>query len=245
MHSDHSTPTVFVGMWYGVGSKDEPPGKTGFAHLFEHLMFQGTENREGEYFSPFTDAGATGMNGTTSEDRTNYYATVPSGALDMALWMESDRMSHLLGAVTQEALDEQRGVVQNEKRQGETRPYAKMGDKIREGLYPVGHPYRHSIIGSMEDLDAATVDDVHEWFKQYYGASNVVLVLAGDVTVEDAAKVAHYFGEAPAGEPLSYPKEMGSAADRQSRRDDVRQGRRNAHHPGLGIAGTERQRHVA
>ena len=106
VHSDHSTPTVFVGMWYGVGSKDEPEGKTGFAHLFEHLMFQGTENREGEYFSPFMDAGATGMNGTTAEDRTNYYATVPSGALDMALWMESDRMTYLLGAVTQEALDE-------------------------------------------------------------------------------------------------------------------------------------------
>ncbi|MBT8092350.1 MAG: insulinase family protein, partial [Gammaproteobacteria bacterium] len=207
VHSDHSTPTIFVGMWYAVGSKDEPPGKTGFAHLFEHLMFQGTSSREGEYFSPFTKAGATGMNGTTSDDRTNYYATVPSGALDMALWMESDRMINLLGAVTQEALDEQRGVVQNEKRQGETRPYAKMGDKIREGIYPVGHPYRHSIIGSMDDLNAATIDDVHEWFKTYYGASNVVLVLAGDVTVEDARKkVEHYFAAAPAGEPLAYPK---------------------------------------
>ncbi len=207
VHSDHSTPTVFVGMWYAVGSKDEPAGKTGFAHLFEHLMFQGTENREGEYFSPFTDAGATGMNGTTSEDRTNYFATVPSGALDMALWMESDRMTHLLGAVTQDALDEQRGVVQNEKRQRETRPYAQMGDKIRAGLYPPDHPYRHSVIGSMEDLDAASLDDVHDWFNTYYGASNVVLVLAGDVTLEDArAKVTHYFSEAPAGEPLSYPQ---------------------------------------
>jgi predicted Zn-dependent peptidase len=161
VHSDHSTPTVFVGMWYGVGSKDEPEGKTGFAHLFEHLMFQGTENRDGEYFSPFTDAGATGMNGTTSEDRTNYFATVPTGALDMALWMESDRMSYLLGAVTQEALDEQRGVVKNEKRQGENRPYAKMRDLMRAGLYPVDHPYRHSIIGSMEDLDNASLEDVH------------------------------------------------------------------------------------
>ena len=208
VHSDHSTPTVFVGMWYGVGSKDEPEGKTGFAHLFEHLMFQGTENREGEFFSPFTDAGATGMNGTTSEDRTNYFATVPSEALDMALWMESDRMTYLLGAVTQDALDEQRGVVQNEKRQGETRPYAKMYDKIRAGIYPTDHPYRHSIIGSMEDLDAATLDDVHEWFETYYGASNVVLVLAGDVTLEDAkTKVEHYFAEAPAGEPLSHPRE--------------------------------------
>ena len=207
VHSDHSTPTVFVGMWYGVGSKNEPEGRTGFAHLFEHLMFQGSENREGEYFSPFTDAGATGMNGTTNEDRTNYYATVPSGALDMALWMESDRMSHLLGAIDQEALDEQRDVVQNEKRQGETRPYAKMYDKIREGIYPVDHPYRHSIIGSMDDLGAASLDDVHEWFNTYYGASNVILVLAGDVTIEDAKeKVSHYFGEAPAGEPLSHPR---------------------------------------
>ncbi len=207
VHTDHSTPTVFVGMWYGVGSKDEPEGKTGFAHLFEHLMFQGTENRDGEYFSPFMDAGATGMNGTTSEDRTNYYATVPTGALDMALWMESDRMSYLLGAVTQEALDEQRGVVKNEKRQRENRPYAQMGDRIRAGLYPVDHPYRHSIIGSMEDLDNASLDDVHEWFNTYYGASNVVLVLAGDIDVETAKeKVTHYFSEAPAGVPLVYPK---------------------------------------
>ena len=208
VHSDHSTPTVFVGMWYGVGSKDEPEGKTGFAHLFEHLMFQGTENRDGEYFSPFLEAGATGMNGTTSEDRTNYYATVPTGALDMALWMESDRMSYLLGAVTQDALDEQRGVVQNEKRQRETQPYAQMWDKIRAGLYPVDHPYRHSIIGSMEDLDAASVDDVHEWFNTYYGASNVVLVLAGDITAADAReKVEYYFADAPAGVPLSYAKQ--------------------------------------
>ena len=207
VHEDRSTPTVFVGMWYGVGSKDEPNGKTGFAHLFEHLMFQGTENREGEYFSPFMDAGATGMNGTTSEDRTNYYATVPTGALDMALWMESDRMSYLLGAVTQEALDEQRGVVKNEKRQRENRPYAQMGDRIRDGLYPVDHPYRHSIIGSMEDLDNASVEDVHEWFNTYYGASNVVLVLAGDIDLETAKeKVSHYFAEAPAGVPLVYPK---------------------------------------
>ena len=207
VHSDHSTPTVYVGMWYGVGSKDEPAGKTGFAHLFEHLMFQSTENRDGEYFSPFSDAGATGMNGTTNPDRTNYYATVPSGALDMALWMESDRMSHLLGAVTQDALDEQRGVVQNEKRQGQSRPYAKMGDKIREGVYPVDHPYRHSTIGSMEDLDAASLDDVHEWFNTYYGASNVVLVLAGDVTAADAReKVSRYFGSAPSGVPLAHPK---------------------------------------
>ncbi len=207
VHSDHSTPTIFVGMWYGVGSKDEPEGKTGFAHLFEHLMFQGSENHDGEYFTPFTDAGATGMNGTTNEDRTNYYATVPTGALDMALWMESDRISHLLGAITQDVLDEQRAVVQNEKRQGETRPYAQMGDKIRAGIYPVDHPYRHPVIGSMDDLNAASLDDVHEWFNTYYGASNVILVLAGDISLDDArVKADHYFGAAPTGEPLSHPK---------------------------------------
>ncbi len=208
VYSDHSSPTIFVGMWYGVGSKDEPEGRTGFAHLFEHLMFQGTANRDGEYFEPFTKAGATGMNGTTSEDRTNYYATVPTGALDMALWMESDRMSNLLGAVTQEALDEQRAVVQNEKRSGENRPYSGISDRVRAGLYPVDHPYRHSVIGSMEDLDAASLEDVHEWFNEYYGASNVVLVLAGDIDLETAQeKVAHYFSEAPTGVPLTKPQQ--------------------------------------
>ena len=208
VHPDHSTRTVYVGIWYGVGSKDEPPGQTGFAHLFEHLMFQGTENREGEYFAPFTKAGATGMNGTTSEDRTNYFATVPTGALDMALWMESDRMSNLLGAVTQEALDEQRGVVQNEKRQGENRPYAGVYDRVRANVYPAGHPYRHSVIGSMEDLDAASLEDVHEWFDTYYGASNAVLVLSGDVDVATAKeKVTHFFSGAPAGVPLVKPQQ--------------------------------------
>ena len=208
VHTDHSVPTVFVGMWYGVGSADEPEGKTGFAHLFEHLMFQGTANRDGEFFTPFTEAGATGMNGTTSEDRTNYFATVPTGALDMALWMESDRMTYLLGAVTQEALDEQRGVVQNEKRQRANRPYAGMSDRIRAGIYPVDHPYRHSVIGSMEDLDAASLEDVHEWFETYYGASNVVLVLAGDISLETAKeKVGYYFAEAPAGVELVKPQQ--------------------------------------
>lgn len=208
VYADHSSPTIFVGMWYGVGSKDEPDGKTGFAHLFEHLMFQGTANRDGEYFEPFTKAGATGMNGTTSEDRTNYYATVPTGALDMALWMESDRMSNLLGAVTQEALDEQRSVVQNEKRSGDNRPYSGISDRVRAGLYPIDHPYRHSIIGSMEDLDNAALEDVHEWFNKYYGASNVVLVLAGDIDVETAKeKVTSYFGAVPAGVPLTKPRQ--------------------------------------
>ena len=204
VYPDHSVPTVYVAMYYGVGAKDEPPGKTGFAHLFEHLMFQGTENREGEYFAPFSLAGATGMNGTTNQDRTNYYATVPTGALDMALWMESDRLSYLLGAITQEALDEQRDVVKNEKRQRENRPYHMVYEHILKGLFPVGHPYHHTTIGSMEDLDNASLKDVHGWFKKYYGGTNTYLVLAGDITVEQAKeKVAYYFSEAPAGEPLT------------------------------------------
>ncbi|MED5461821.1 MAG: pitrilysin family protein, partial [Pseudomonadota bacterium] len=227
VYTDHSTPTIFVGIWYAVGSKDEPDDKTGFAHLFEHLMFQGTENREGEYFTPFTKAGATGMNGTTSEDRTNYFATVPTGAIDMALWMESDRMSHLLGAVTQEALDEQRGVVQNEKRQGENRPYSGMYDRIRAGVYPAGHPYRHSVIGSMEDLDAASLEDVHEWFNTYYGASNAVLVLAGDINIETAReKVTHYFSGAPAGVPLVKPQQW---------IPEIRENRKEIMYDGVGL----------
>jgi zinc protease len=207
VYSDHAVPTVFVAMYYGVGAKDEPPGKTGFAHLFEHLMFQGTENREGEYVTPFTQAGATGMNGTTGQDRTNYFATVPTGALDMALWMESDRMTYLLGAIDQAALDEQRDVVKNEKRQRENRPYHMVYQSVLEGLFPVGHPYHHTIIGSMEDLDAASLEDVHAWFEKYYGGTNSYLVLAGDVTVEQAKeKVAFYFNEAPVGEPLIKPE---------------------------------------
>ncbi len=204
VYPDHAVPTVHVAAYYGVGSKDEPPGKTGFAHLFEHLMFGPSENREGTYFAPFSRAGATGLNGTTGQDRTNYFATVPTGALDMALWMESDRMTYLLGAVSQEALDEERDVVKNEKRQRESGPYALVHQRVLEGLFPIGHPYRHSPIGSMDDLDNASLDDVHSWFKKYYGGTNTYLILAGDVTVEQAKeKVAFYFSEAPAGEPLT------------------------------------------
>ena len=160
VHEDRKAPVVAVSIWFHVGSKDENPGKTGFAHLFEHLMFNGSENYDDEYFGPFEEVGATGMNGTTWFDRTNYFETVPTPALDMALWMESDRMGHLLGAVTQEKLDNQRGVVQNEKRQGDNQPYGKVDYQELEGLFPEGHPYRWSTIGSMEDLDAASLEDV-------------------------------------------------------------------------------------
>ncbi|MCH1925073.1 insulinase family protein [Shewanella sp. C32] len=204
VHTDHSVPKVFVGIWYKVGSKDEPEGKTGFAHLFEHLMFQGTANRKGDYFLPYNKVGATGINGTTDLDRTNYYATIPSNAIDTALWMESDRMAYLAGAITQDALNEQRDVVKNEKRQGQLRPGSETSRRYQTGFYPVGHPYAHSTIGSMEDLDNASLDDVKQWFKDYYGASNAVLVLSGDIDVATAKeKVSHYFSDAPAGKPNS------------------------------------------
>ena len=206
VHEDHKAPVVAVNLWYDVGSADERPGKTGFAHLFEHLMFNGSENYNDDYFKPFDRVGATGMNGTTSEDRTNYFQVVPATALDMALWMESDRMGHLLGAIDQPRLDEQRGVVQNEKRQGENEPYGKDYNIISENIYPHGHPYDHTVIGSMEDLNAATLEDVQEWFKTYYGPTNAVLVVAGDVDPQDVkARVERYFGDIPAGPPLTKP----------------------------------------
>jgi len=208
VHEDHKAPIVAVNIWYHVGSKNEKAGKTGFAHLFEHLMFNGSENYDDEYFKPFELVGATSMNGTTNFDRTNYFENVPNTALDMALWMESDRMGHLLGAITQEKLDEQRGVVQNEKRQGDNQPYGTVDYRILEGLFPVGHPYSWNVIGSMDDLDAASLEDVHEWFETYYGPNNVVIVVAGDVNPQEALeKVEKYFGDNPPGPPIAKPRE--------------------------------------
>jgi zinc protease len=203
VHEDHKAPIVAVNVWYHVGSKNEKEGKTGFAHLFEHLMFNGSENYNDDYFKPFDRVGATGMNGTTNFDRTNYFQEVPKNALDMALWMESDRMGHLLGAIDQARLDEQRGVVQNEKRQGENQPYGKVFTTAFKNIFPAGHPYSWSVIGYMEDLDAASLEDVQEWFKGYYGAANAVLVVAGDVEPQQVReRVEHYFGPIPAGPPL-------------------------------------------
>jgi predicted Zn-dependent peptidase len=207
VHEDHKAPIVAVNIWYHVGSKDEPAGRTGFAHLFEHLMFNGSENHPGEYFDPFELAGATNMNGTTNSDRTNYFENVPTTALDMALWMESDRMGHLLGAIDQATLDEQRGVVQNEKRQGENQPYGQLNEIESKAIYPVGHPYHHTVIGSMNDLNAASLEDVKNWFRTWYGPNNAVLVLAGDIDLATAkAKVAKYFGDIPATPTMAQPK---------------------------------------
>jgi predicted Zn-dependent peptidase len=206
VHTDRKAPIVAVNVWYHVGSKNEPPGRTGFAHLFEHLMFQGSEHHDDEYHKPLERVGATGMNGTTSFDRTNYFQNVPTTALDLALWMESDRMGHLLGVIDQARLDEQRGVVQNEKRQGENRPYGRVYESALKASFPVGHPYHWLPIGSMEDLNSATVEDVHDWFRTYYGAANAVLVLAGDVDVATAREKAdRYFGHIPAGPALTRP----------------------------------------
>lgn len=209
VHTDRKAPVVAVSVWYAVGSKHEPAGKTGFAHLFEHLMYNGSENVPGDYFGPLQQVGATDYNGTTWFDRTNYFETVPTGALDMALMMESDRMGHLLGAVTPKVLDNQRSVVQNEKRMGDNRPFGMVRYLQNETLYPVGHPYHHATIGSMADLDSASLDDVRGWFRDHYGPNNAVLVLAGDIDLATAkAKVAHWFADIPAGpaiQPVSAP----------------------------------------
>ncbi|WP_295859294.1 pitrilysin family protein [uncultured Xanthomonas sp.] len=207
VHTDRKAPIVAVNLWYHVGAKDEPAGRTGFAHLFEHLMFQGSENHHGEFFEPFKQVGVTDQNGTTNSDRTNYFENVPTTALDMALWMESDRMGHLLGAIDQAALDEQRGVVQNEKRQGENQPYGQAWSRLSRALYPAGHPYHHTVIGSMNDLNAASLADVKQWFRTWYGPNNAVLVLAGDIDVATAKeKVTRYFGDIPAGPSMAQPK---------------------------------------
>lgn len=205
VHEDHKAPIVAVNVWYHVGSKNEKPGKTGFAHLFEHLMFNGSENFNDDYFQALERVGATNLNGTTNEDRTNYFQNVPTSALDLVLWLESDRMGHLLGAINQAKLDEQRGVVQNEKRQSENEPYAVAWDLIVNATWPAGHPYAHRVIGSMEDLNAASLNDVHEWFKTYYGAANATLVIAGDVHPDTVfEKVKKYFGDIPSGPPLAH-----------------------------------------
>ncbi len=205
VHEDRKAPIVAVNVWYHVGSKNEPQGRSGFAHLFEHLMFNGSENFNDDYFQVLERVGATDLNGTTNRDRTNYFQNVPTKALDLAMWMESDRMGHLLGAVDQEKLDEQRGVVQNEKRQGENQPYGQVFNKITDATYPEGHPYAHTVIGSMDDLTAAALDDVHECFKTYYGPNNAVVVIAGDVNAQDAKTMAEkYFGDIPPGPPVSH-----------------------------------------
>ena len=204
VHEDHKAPIVAVNTWYHVGSKNEKPGKTGFAHLFEHLMFSGSDDFNHTYINAMEKIGATNLNGTTNNDRTNYFENVPTSMLDYALFAESDRMGHLLGVLDQKKLDLQRGVVQNEKRQGENQPYGVTEQLLTENTYPVGHPYSWTVIGSMADLDAASLKDVQEWFKTYYGPNNVTVVVAGDVTPDVVReKVEKYYGEIPPGPPIA------------------------------------------
>ena len=204
VHEDHKTPIVAVGVWYHVGSANEVPGRTGFAHLFEHLMFNGSEHADTDWFEEMNEVGASSMNGSTDFDSTKYFQVVPTVALDRVLWLESDRMGNLLPAIDQAKLDEQRKVVQNEKRQRENQPLAKMGEFLMRGSYPAGHPYSWEPVGSMEDLNAASLDDVRTFFKSWYRPNNAVLVLSGDITVEDArAKVTKYFGAIPGGPPIN------------------------------------------
>ena len=204
VHEDHKAPIVAVNSWYHVGSKNEKLGKTGFAHLFEHLMFSGSDDFNHTYINAMEKIGATNLNGTTNNDRTNYFENVPTSMLDYALFAESDRMGHLLGVLDQKKLDLQRGVVQNEKRQGENQPYGVTEELLVENTYPVGHPYSWTVIGSMKDLDAASLSDVQEWFKTYYGPNNVIVVVAGDVTPEVVReKVEKYYGDIPPGPPIA------------------------------------------
>ncbi|MDO1559187.1 pitrilysin family protein [Brevundimonas sp. 2R-24] len=207
VHEDRKTPIVGIAAWYNVGSKDEPEGKTGFAHLFEHIMlFNGTEHVP-NLIEPLRDMGATNWNGTTWFDRTNYFQTVPTPALERGLYIESERMGYILGALTQERLDAQRGIVQNEKRQGDNQPYGLTFYRMLEALFPEGHPYRHSTIGSMADLDSASLEDVRQWFRDNYGPNNAVLILSGDISVAEARPlVERYFGQIPRG-PDNIPAE--------------------------------------
>ena len=204
VHEDHKAPIVAFNVWYHVGSKNEKPGRTGFAHLFEHLMFNGSENYNDDYFKPMQKVGATDLNGTTNEDRTNYFENVPTSALDLVLWMESDRMGHLKGAISQARLDEQRGVVQNEIRQYLNEPFGVTEDLIVKGTYPPGHPYSWSVGGSLEDLGNAKLEDVQQWFATYYGPNNAIVAIAGDIDAKTALeKVKRYFGDIPPSPPIS------------------------------------------
>jgi zinc protease len=200
LQPDRSSPVVAVHVMYHVGSRNEQPGRTGFAHLFEHLLFQGSEHvGEAEHFRLVQEVGGT-LNGSTWFDRTNYYETVPSHQLDLALWLESDRMGWFLSSITQEKLDNQRDVVKNERRQSyENRPYGLATETVLSHAFPEGHPYRHPTIGYMEDLDRATLDDVKNFFTEWYAPSNAVLVLCGDFETEEAMRrVERYFGDVPA-----------------------------------------------
>jgi zinc protease len=204
VHEDRGCPIVALSVWYHVGSKNEVPGRTGFAHLFEHLMFEGSEHHDHGYFQPLQEAGAS-LNGSTNADRTNYWEVVPSNAVDRALWMESDRMGYLLPALTDAKFATQRDVVLNERRQNyENRPYGLSGMAIVAALFPAEHPYHWLTIGSAEDLRAASIEDVRTFFRTYYHPGNASVAIAGDIDPDRAFEmVEHYFGDIPGGSPAA------------------------------------------
>ncbi len=201
LHEDHSTPIVVVNTWYKVGSGDEKPGRTGFAHLFEHVMFMGSEHVPVGQFDKWLEAAGANNNGSTTEDRTNYYESMPSNALPLALWLDADRMGKLLPVMDQSKLDLQRDVVKNERRQRvDNAPYGKSNETIIAALYPANHPYHWPVIGSMADLSAASLDDVKQFFRTYYAPNNATMVIAGDFNRDSAVTwVNRYFGAIPRG----------------------------------------------
>ncbi len=204
VHEDHNVPIVGVNMWYHVGSRNEKRGKTGFAHLFEHFFFNGSENYPHGFREAMDDLGANNRNGTTNGDRTNFFEDVPVSALERTLFLESDRMGYLANYISKEMLERERGVVQNEKRQGENQPYGRVRDEVSAKMYPYSHPYSWSTIGSMDDLNAASLEDIKAWYRTYYGPNNAVIALAGDITPERAlALVTKYFGAIPPGPALA------------------------------------------
>ena len=218
VHEDHSVPIVGVNMWYHVGSRNEKRGKTGFAHLFEHFFFNGSENYPPGFREAMDDLGANNRNGTTNTDRTNFFEDVPISALERTLYLEADRMGFLANYISKEMLERERGVVQNEKRQGENQAVRARVFRNREKIYPYSHPYSWSTIGTMEDLNAATLDDIKEWYRTYYGPNNAVISLAGDITPERALELVNkYFGGIAPGPPLPRTEKWIPALDRNIR----------------------------
>jgi zinc protease len=246
VHTDHSVPVVGVNMWYHVGSRNEKRGKTGFAHLFEHFFFNGSENYPHGFREAMDDLGATNRNGTTNTDRTNFFEDVPVSALERTLYLEADRMGFLGNYINKDMLERERGVVQNEKRQGENQPYGRVWSERTQRMYPYSHPYSWPVIGYMEDLQAASLEDVKEWYRTYYGPNNAVISLSGDITPERALElVKKYFDGIPAGPALVRTEKWVPALDRNIRdtmEDQVPQVRiyRSYHIPGWGDADSER-----